>query len=401
VKARSGFILYDFANSTYHLMVPTIVFPLYFRELVLRGTAQPDSWWAILIAIPVLLAGLLAPFIGAHADQTSSRRGWLTASTLLCVCSLLLIGLLPPHVWLTSLLFIISYASFAVALGLYDAFLPATADRDRASLSGLAWGLGYVGGIVALVITFPWLRDSHLPSDAGSFRTVMLIVGCLYGAIGLLALKWLREPPRASRDGAARSVVQRIRHWRENRGAFGVMASYYLANDGLATLVYFTAIYATATLHFSSSQVLVLFLIVQVVGIPATVIVGRFADRLGHRRVIATTLVLWMALTVGYATLDGILAFYALSIGTGLVIGSTPAVYRALLADRIKETDAAQMFGFNSLAGRASALLGPIVFGALTAISGSQRLAMLSLLVFFGGAFAVLFVSGRGAPVRT
>lgn len=399
-KSRVGWVLYDFANSTYHLLIPTILMPLFFREFLAINSTTSDLQWAVLVSVSVVLAGLFGPFLGAMADARNARLKVLVVSAFSSIVFAAAVPLAQMgDVLVGGSFFALSYFFFTLSLGIYDSFLPLVVKRrSRGKISGLAWGLGYLGGIVALGLVYPILGDAQLPDGVDSYRNAIWVTCLIFAVFSLPSFILLRKMslPKTSLDsnGLWKSSLQRIKNTlsqrSENSNLFKTIISYYLANDGLSTLVYFTSIYAASTLGFDSKQILLLFLIVQVVGIPASIFGGIAADRFGHKRVLYSALGFWIVLCSGFALCRGIGMFYALSAGTGLVIGTTPAVYRSLLSEFIPASKAAELYGFNSFASRASSIFGPLMFGAIATVTGSQRYAMISLLLFF--TFAILIL---------
>jgi len=398
---RTGWILYDFANSTYHLIMPTIIMPLYFRQFLAFGSSSIDLRWGLLVSVPVLFAGLFSPFLGAYADITNRRYQILFSTALAAIIFAIFIPFSKPGaaslgIWA----FALSYFFFTLSLSIYDSFLPLIVKKTkRGSLSGLAWGLGYLGGIVALGFVYPFLRKATLPSGVNSFNVAIWITCFIYALFSLPAFILLRNRnnqkqsevnPKDIIHNAINRVVFTTKQWRQNSDLFKTLASYYFANDGLATLVYFTSIYASVTLGFTNTQILALFLIVQIVGIPSSIIGGILADRLGHKRILFIVLGIWTILCLGFSFGKGPNIFYFLAVGTGLVIGTTPAIYRAYLSEFVAEAKTAELYGFNSFASRSSSVFGPLLFGLIASIAGNQRIAMLSLLLFFSLASVLL-----------
>lgn len=401
---KRGWILYDFANSSYHLLIPTILMPLYFREYLASSAKAPDFIWALLISVPVILAGIIAPFLGAVADYLNSRLKFLTITALVAICFVALVSTTREGDLITGgVFFCFSYFFFILSLGLYDSFLPIISDSSNSGrLSGLGWGIGYLGGIVALIFVFPFLTNAKLPGDVSAFKKSILIVSalfCLFAALSFWFMKGISNEKRAFSSlketlndsfRALKRVPQTMIEWRKRTDLFKLLISYYLANDGLATAVYFTSIYAASTLGFSSQQILILFLIVQLVGIPSTIFGGLLADKIGHKTVLFFTLGIWAILSLLFSVSSGVGIFYALSVGTGLVIGTTPAVYRSYIASFVEPGKTAELYGFGSLASRASSVVGPLLFGVISTVTGSQRIAMATLLLFFVFASLIL-----------
>ncbi len=388
-----GWTLYDFANSSYHLLIPSVLMPLFFRQYLMADSLNIDFQWALLIAIPVVFAGIFSPFIGAFSDEKKCRLRTLIITAVLAMIFAALIPMANPESWVIgAFAFGISYFFFTLSLGIYDAFLPIFARKNRGKLSGMAWGLGYLGGIVSLCLIYPLLSSAQLPEGIVQFRWAIWITCLVFAAFSIPSFLLMKERTSlgvsqtsntlAERFGLAR-IAGTLKGWRQNKNLFKTLFSYYLANDGLSTLVYFTSIYAATTLHFDNKQILVLFIIVQLVGIPSSIIGGILADKIGHKKVIYLTLGIWIILCVGFALCSSITAFYILAIGTGLVIGTTPSIYRSYLAEFVDIDKAAEIYGFNSFASRASSVAGPILFAIISSMTGSQRPAMLCMMLFF------------------
>ena len=403
-KNTIGWVLYDFANSSYHLLLPTILMPLLFREYYAAEYSNSDFIWSITISIPVLLAGIIAPFIGALSDYLNSRLTFLYITATISIIFALFIGLSSEYSLIeVSILFILSYLFFNISLGLYDSILPMLNKSKIGLISGIGWGIGYLGGIISLVFVYPLLKDAKLPDNIASYNYSILIVVIffiIFCSVSFLFLKNFKytQPLNEISQGkknllniAFSRVSLTIKNWKKNKNIFKILVSYYLANDGLTTLMFFTTIYASGTLNFDNTQILLLFVIVQLIGIPATIFGGFLADKYGNKIILYCSLIIWIFLSIAYAFGSGIYTFYLIALFTGIVIGTTPAIYRSLLASVIPTSKSAEIFGFNSFASRVSAIIGPLLFGLISYLTQSQRYAMLSLVLFFIAAYIILY----------
>jgi len=402
-KSQIAWVLYDFANSAFYLMIPTILFPLYFREVIASGAKSPDMLWSVTIAIPILIMGIISPALGAIADYTKKRKAFLIVSfSIAIIFTAILTSTGKGSIIWGSLVFIIAMLSFHASLFLYDSFLPLQTGggKGTAFLSSLGWGIGYLGGLICMALLYPLIKDATLPASAREFQLCFLIVAGYYLIFSLPTILYLKEPKSSiykqpanaleSMKGGLKQVVSTIRQWRNYREIFKFLIGYYLVNDGLATLVYFTSIFAAQTVKMTVNEILIAFVIVQVIGVPATILNGLLAERFGYKRVLLWTVLLWVLIVTGFYFAQTKEHYYALSVCVGVVIGSTPAIGRALLAKMVKQEQAGEIFGFNALSSRVSAVLGPILFGAISTATGSQRPAVLSLVIFFGLGFLVL-----------
>lgn len=140
-----------------------------------------------------------------------------------------------------------------------------------------------------------------------------------------------------------------------------------------------------------TTEILISFLFVQMVGVPATIIFCNLSEKLGYMKMFMASVVLWILLGVAFVIVSTTMQFYILAFFVGLVIGTTPAMARAILSSFLENrSDSAEIFGFNALTSRASSILGPLVFGAVSSITGSQRFGLFSLVLFFGSGLVIL-----------
>ncbi len=391
-KSQLAWASYDFANSAFHLMLPTVLFPLYFKTVLLGGNASSDMIWSLVISIPVLLVGLLSPFIGAVLDSKHKNRRffiWITTLTILLNFAL---GVVSPSMSiLNTVIYAVCLLCFNFSQFSYDAFLPAQKKgKGVASLSGWGWGTGYLGGIICLIPVYIIISGKVLPEDYSAYQHAFIVTAIFYLIFTIPSFLFMRDdspetnPTPAHKVNPYKKVFNTLTSWKENRHIFIFLIAFYLINDGLSTLVYFTSIFAATTLHMETTEILISFLFVQLVGVPATIIFCNLSERLGYMKVFLATVVLWIILGVAFVIVSTTLQFYILAFFVGLVIGTTPAMARAIISSFLENrSDAAEIFGFNALTSRASSILGPLVFGAISSVTGSQRLGLLSLVVFF------------------
>lgn len=193
-----------------------------------------------------------------------------------------------------AIIFVGSMIAFHTSLFLYDAFLPLQAGvkKGTALLSSLGWGIGYLGGLLCMGLLYPLLQDAKLPEAAANFRWSFLIVAGFYLVFSLPTIVYLKDPQtvrerplvsgvKSVMGAALKQALGTLQTWRPRREVFKFMFGFYLVNDGLTTLVYFTSIFAATTLEMSINQILLAFFIVQVVGAPATIVAGVLAERVG------------------------------------------------------------------------------------------------------------------------
>lgn len=406
-----GWILYDVASSGYILMIPGVAYAVYFRQVVCGANPGCDALWGLLIALSLGLAGMLSPLVGAIADLGSLRHRLFVAATLLCCTATAgLFWVKPGDVLMGGVFFVAAQVGYLVAAGLYDAYLPELVDAAHLGrLSGLGWGLGYVGGIACFLMTMPLVQAGFDDAHLGQFRLTFVVVAGFYLAIALPAFLWLprqtsQVPSRSQTitliHQAYRRVFNTLNQWRQQANTFQFLGGYYLISDAIVTLNTFIAIYFSAIFGLSVNQILQLSLLFNTISIVSTIGFGSLSDRFSHHRLLQVILGVWVCLIVMMTFSTDPRTPILVAIFTGLIFGPTQSFCRSWFAGLISENQAGEMFGFHALVSRVSAIFGPLMFGFISSVTGNQRLAVLSLLLFIIGGGIVLLRVQRSRSVK-
>jgi UMF1 family MFS transporter len=402
----AAFCLYDFGNSAFTTIVVTVVYSVYFRNQVAGGGGAADMLWGLAAATAMTLVAVGAPLLGALSDRLGNRHVFLIASTLLAVAATAaLTGVGRGDVASGFLLFVAGQVGYAVGEAFYNAFLPDVAPPGRIGLvSGAAWGIGYLGGLLSLGVAALFLGPAAGGADLppAAYRGVWLAVAAQYLLFSAPALFLLRDRrgPSASGRSPLRRLWDTAREARRFRHVLVFLAAYFLYDNGLNVVIYFTAIYMVSTLHFTMAETLRIFALLQVTSFAGALAAGAWADRRGARNAIVVCLLLWLAVIGSMAAVQSRAAFTVVALAGGLGIGSTQACSRALLAHLVPAGKRAEMFGLFGFCTKASGSLGPALFGALSSASGDQRLALVSVLFFFGAGLILLARVDEGAGRR-
>ncbi len=400
---------YDFANSAYPTLIVTVAYSVYFKRIVAGGGGGSDFLWGVSLSVAMIITSLISPPLSAVADWAGSRkRLLLTFASVSVVATALLATVKAGMVATGMLLFIVATVGFEGSLIFYNAVLPEISTPPTIGrVSGWGWGLGYFGGLLCLFLVKPLLAGGFSPENLPLFRASFAAVAVFYAVFTLPVVLWLRESrPTARETGDAllptekttsliqsgreafRSLVDTFHELRRRAGALRFLLAFFLYNDGIVTVISFSSIYAVSTLGFSMAETLQLFIAVQVSAGVGAFALGYLADAWGERKTSRLTLCNWcLVVIVAYLT-HAKSAFFLVSILAGLSLGSCQAASRSLMSRYIPPGGTTQTYAFYGLCGKMSSILGPLVFGGVSAATGSQRTAILSVLIFFliGGA---------------
>ena len=307
-----------------------------------RRPRQADLLWSIAIGLPLLAAGLLGPWIGALADATGRRRALLAGNDRrLQVATALLVTVGAGDVVLGIVLFAIAHVAHLLAVGLYNSYLPLIATPGRfARVSGLAWGLSYLGSIACFCSDLPFTRDGLVPDNTANFTGAFVVDGGVPCAgrnpAGLLLPRVRRSGSRA--PAPYRRILATFREWRRDRNVPKLLLAYYLVNDGIVTAMFFTALTFRKSFGMEVQEILALTLVLQLVAIPATIFFGWLGGRWSQRGATYLALVLWLAVLVLMASAEGRNGAIAVTVALGLVLGSTQSLFRSLFAGWSRST---------------------------------------------------------------
>ena len=400
-RAVAAWCLFDFANSSYTTLIVTVAYSVYFRDVVVGATDnRGDRMWGIANFLAMAIVALTSPVLGALSDFSGKKKFFLVTTTLQTVVATALLALVGPgDVFAGILLYVIATVGFEAGYVFYNAFLPDVAAPEAIGrVSGWAWGVGYAGGLLSLALCYP-LISRPLRAEGGALDPVAightklsyLLVAVFYLVFALPAFLWLAESaPQGKLTGLREyatvgfaRVRRTISHLRDFRDAGWFILASLFFTDGITTVISFSAIYATTTFGFSRGDLVILFLVLNVVAFPGAVAAGYLADRIGPKRTIVASLWLWIAtILVGWAAQNKT-TFLLMACLAAIGMGSTQAVGRSFMAQITPPSREAEFFGFYVLSGKFASMFGPLIFGLVSEATGSQRLAVLSLLPFF------------------
>lgn len=400
---------YDWANSAFFAVIGTFVFATYFSQAIAPDPETGTALWGYALTASAIVIAIASPLLGAIADAGGRRKPWLFVCTLMGVIGSAGLWTATPDtsaIWHTLILFALANVGLEVAAVFYNAMLPDVVPPDRIGrMSGWAWGMGYAGGMVCLLIAlfgFVQVETPPFGLDKATAEHVR-IIGPLI-AIWLVVFSlplFLLTPDRPStslpkgeavRQGVAalKKTLQSVRHYKQ---AMLYLVAHMLYADGLATLFAFGGIYAAGTFGMELNEVIIFGIVLNV-----TAGIGAFAfawvdDWIGPKKTIVIALVSLLVFGLAALLVESKTGFWIAGSCLGIFVGPAQAASRSLMARLAPANLRAEMFGLYALAGKATAFLGPLVLGTVTLAFASQRAGMATILVFFAvGLVLLLFV---------
>ncbi|MGQ7298785.1 MFS transporter [Marinobacter nauticus] len=397
-RALWSWALYDWANSAFFTIILTFVFAQYFSVSVIQDEVAGTRAWGNIVGIAGVVIAILAPILGAIADQSGRRKPWLISFTLLCVVSSAMLWTVTPdqsQFWTAALWVGLGTLGAEFAFIFYNSMLPDLARPERTGRwSGWAWGLGYVGGIASLVVALYGFIEAdgtlfNLDRDAAEHvRATFVLVAVWYLVFALPAFFFIPDRPStglslgaATRAGLAQ-LKQSIAHVRQYRDIVRFLIARMLYTDGLATIFTFGGVYAAGTFNMSPTEVLQFAIALNVTAGLGALGFAWIDDALGGRNTILLSLVGLGCSAFAILVVNGATAFWIWGMILGIFVGPLQSASRSHLARVAPPHLQTQMFGLFAFSGKATAFAGPLLVGWVTSVTDSQRWGMSTILLF-------------------
>jgi UMF1 family MFS transporter len=444
-RALAGWVLFDWATQPFYTLVVTFLFAPYFVNGFMADPVRGAALWAYATGIAELIAAALAPVFGAIADTGQKRKPWIAAFSVLLVVGLSGLWLAAPGRTDLVPVVLIAFGLAVIGAELATVFTNAmmnslVSGKRLGTLSGMGWAAGYVGGLVSLALVAGLLVADPLtgktllglpplvPLDPATREGDRLVgpFSAVWYLVFVLPL-FLFTPDRTAKPLQARAVTagltQLVRSVKDLVRHHGQIALFLLARmlyaDGLGAVFAFGGIYAAFVFGWGASELGLFGIILTIAGTIGAALGGPLDDRAGSKAVIAVTLCLFVAASIGVLSVDrehvlfvlpveaklqgsapfsslGEQVYLAFAVLIGLASGPIQASSRTLLARMCPPGKMTEFFGFFSFSGKITAFAAPLVIGVVTHATGSQRLGIGTSLVFLiAGLLLLLRVRAR------
>ncbi len=412
-RAVSAWALYDFANSAFTTLIVTFIYATYFTQGIAENEVIGTELWSRAVSLSAILIALLSPYAGALADRGGYRKRFLLATTALCVLGTVVLYFpVSGDVMFALVVFVIANISFEMANVFYNAFLPEISPPEKIGrISGNGWALGYVGGLFCLLVGYyvlvaPETPPLGLSKELGEHvRATNLLVAGWFALFSIPLFLTLKErkpltPPEPGQiiRSASRQLLRTFNEIRSFRDIFWLLFARLIYNDGLVTIFAFGGIYAAGTFGFSTEDIFIFGIALNLAAGIGAFAFGFVDDRIGGKATILISLTFLSAASLLAVLTTSRLGFWIAAVVVGLCAGPNQSASRSLMGRFVPLSKENEFYGFFAFSGKATAFLGPLLLGALTGAFGSQRAGVASVLFFFivGGVILMRVDERRG-----
>ena len=411
--------IYDFANQPFTTLIVTFVYGTFFTQVIAENEIVGTLLWSRGIAITAIAVALLSPIMGAVADQGGYRKLYLIFWTWVSIIGTLLLWYPQEGQIIFALTaFIIGNIGFELGGVFCNAFLPDIAPREKIGrVSGYGWSFGYVGGLIALTIALlffiglpeviPGTPIFNLDQTENiHIRGTNIMVAIWFAIFSIPTFLFVNQEKKPkSKIGVImkESIVQikgTLRNVRQYREMTKFLIARLIYNDGLVTVFAFGGIYAAGTFDFSTADIILFAIVLNITAGLGAFMMGFLDDFIGGKRTIQISnygLILACIIAVispnrdlfnlaipfiGDVMITGKIMFWISGALIGTFSGPNQSASRSLMARFIPKHKENEFFGFFAFSGKATAFLGPFLLGYLTQAFGSQRYGVAVVLIF-------------------
>jgi MFS transporter, UMF1 family len=404
LKKAIPWAFYDWANSAYATTVMAGFFPIFFKQYWSVGVDVHASTLNLGTANSVagIVVALLSPFLGSIADRGSSKKKFLCFFAAMGVVMTGALGFVAEGRWGVAMaLYVFATIGFIGGNVFYDSLLVSVAEkRDMDFVSALGYSLGYLGGGILFAFNV-WMTLSPqtfgLGSASDAVRISFISVAVWWALFSIPIFLFIQEPQGPPAEKGRNRITEGIRQLcttfreiRTLRPVFLFLFGYWFYIDGVDTIVLMAVDYGLS-LGFQYTALLKALLITQFVGFPAAIIFGKIGERMGTKKGIFIGLVVYVAVACWGFFMREQGEFYALAIAVGLVQGGVQSLSRSFYAKLIPRENAAEFFGFYNMLGKFATIIGPLLMGWVSVLTGNVRYSILGVVVLFAAGGAILY----------
>jgi UMF1 family MFS transporter len=415
-----GWVMYDWANSAYSVVVITTFLGPYLTGLienqggsitVLGYPIEAEAFFAYCVSLSVILQVIFLPLLGTIADYTPLKKRLLLFFTYAgAISTMFMFFVQSDLILLGGFLFIMANLAFGAAIVFYNAFLPDIVGPDeRDSVSSKGFAYGFIGGGLVLLLSillFGVMADRGL-----AVRICLAFAGLWWLVFTLLFTqpRLIQRPTLLHLPAGANFLTHGFKEFlvslKEMATKYPLTLRYLIAaliyNDGIQTIIVVSTIFGAGELGLGPQTLVQVVLMIQLVAAGGALLFNRLARRIGTKSTIMITLLIWCVIVMyAYTLLHTALEFWILGFMVATVLGSSQALSRSLFSQMVPKSREATYFGIYEISSRGTAWVGPLVFALAVQFTGSSRLALLPLIAFFIIGLIILYLTNVRQGIR-
>ncbi|UKS66612.1 putative efflux transporter [Bacillus sp. 349Y] len=395
-KEENSWILYDWANSAYSIIISTAVFPLFFKAAATSaGVSSVDStaYLGYTIAIATFILAMLGPILGTIADYEGYKKKFFTFFFTLGIIFTASLAFIPGEQWLLLLIFYtVSTVGFAGANVFYDAFLTDVTTEDRMDrVSARGYGLGYIGSTIPFIIAIAIIvlaQSQVIPIAVDTASGIAFVITAIWwGIFTIPLLKHVKQHYfiKREKNPVAKSfkrLGKTFKEIRKYRALFLFLLAYFFYIDGVGTIITMSTAYGS-DLGITSTNLLIILFVTQVVAGPFSILYGRLSEKFTGKKMLYAGIIVYIGVCIYAYFLETTLDFWILAMLVASSQGGIQALSRSYFAKMVPKKNANEFFGFYNIFGKFASIMGPLLVAVTSQVTGQSNSGVFSLVILF------------------
>lgn len=395
-QTEKSWVMYDWANSAYTLTITSTILPLYFKTVFKNSgenSVMSTAYWGYSNSIATLIIAILAPILGTIADYKGYKKKFFNFFLTMGVLFTAALAFVPNSSWqLLLIIYIINSIGFSGSCIFYDAFLTdvTTEERmDEVSTSGFAWG--YIGSTIPFIISMAIIILSQynlLPlSVTNACKISFILTAAWWGIFSFPLIKnvtqiyGINKEPHTIINSFKRLSIT-FKNIKKHKKIFLFLLSYFFYIDGVNTIITMATSYGS-DLGISSTTLLVIFLVTQIIAFPSSIVYGRLSKKYEGKTLLYAGIIIYTFICIYAMFMKTALDFWILAILVGTSQGGIQGLSRSYFGKIVPKENSNEFFGFYNIFGKFAAILGPFIVAVITQLTHKSNLGVTSIIFLF------------------
>ncbi len=400
-KIEKSWIMYDWANSAYTLVVTTTILPLFFKAMCDQAgllSTQSTAYWGYANSLATLIVAVLAPILGTVADYKHKKKKFFISALSMGVLFTSALTFIPEGNWLMLLfVYVFTMVGFSGANVFYDAFLVDVSDEahmDMVSSQGYAWG--YIGSTIPFVVIAGMIFKSAALNltEIQVMRFGFLITAIWWGVFSIPMIKnvhqkyYLENEPHILINSLKR-IYKTLKNIRAHKTIFSFLIAYFFYIDGVGTIIKMAVVYGS-DVGLNSTTLIVVLLAVQLVAFPFAILYGMLSKKFGTKKMIQVAILIYIFTCFFAYQLDSVAEYWILGMLVASSQGGIQALSRSYYGKLIPKEKSNEFYGFYNIFGKFAAVMGPFLVGIVSETTGRTQNGIFSIVVLFVIGFVLM-----------
>tara|TARA_B100000686_G_C16768320_1_gene963323 strand:+ start:1295 stop:2527 length:1233 start_codon:yes stop_codon:yes gene_type:complete len=403
MKKIFNFALYDFANSAFTTIIITFIFATYFATQIAPNPIIGQSYWGWTIGITGFMVAIIGPVAGSYADKKNKIVFFIRLFSIFCIVFTALLWFAKPsQSYLVYTLIVIGIANFFYELSLifYNSLLKnITSDKNLGRSSGFGFALGYLGGIIILIISIKLFIDSDsipfglVKEESQNIRAIAILVSIWFFIFSIPFLFFAIKENKTKIKEKVSSNFSELKKliW---QGKISVLGKFLIARmlyaDGLNAIIVMGGIFAVGVFNLEIKDLLKLSVIMNISAFIGAIIGGIINDKYGSKAVIIFSLVGLILSSIAILFTLSVQVFFFLAAINGLFIGPIQSASRVVITSVLNKHHQGKGFGLFATSGKLTSFLGPFLVSTVTFLTGSQRIGFSAAIILLLAGLIIL-----------